>query len=143
MMQINREEVYEEYMRKVDQIAEDCDWVTHIGPKTLVNLVIDVIEKSQIKTNSMKTFKDIEFKEHPMGSEFGILSKTMFDNGYGVSVVKSQYTYGGTMDLYEMAVLDSDGHVTYITSITDDVVGYLTEEDVTEWMQKVQELKNN
>ena len=49
MMQINREEVYEEYMRRVDQIAEDCDWVTHIGPHTLVNLVISIIEEKYNK----------------------------------------------------------------------------------------------
>ena len=42
----------------------------------------------------MKTFKDIEFKSNPMGEDFGIVSRTKFDNGYEVSVVKSQYTYG-------------------------------------------------
>jgi hypothetical protein len=139
MAQIDRKEVYEEYMRRVNQIAEDCDWVTHIGPETLVNLVINIIEESQ-KTNSMKTFNDIVFKDNPMGSEFGILSRTMFDNGYGVSVVKSDYTYGGLNGLYELAVLDSDGHVTYDTPITDDVIGYLSEEDVTKIMKQVQEL---
>ena len=34
----------------------------------------------------MKTFSDLEFKTHPMGS--GIISRIKFDNGYGASVVK-------------------------------------------------------
>jgi hypothetical protein len=49
MAQIDRKEVYEEYMRRVNQIAEDCDWVTHIGPETLVNLVISIIEEKYNK----------------------------------------------------------------------------------------------
>jgi len=88
----------------------------------------------------MKTFQDIEFKAHPMGSEFGVLSKTMFDNGYGVSVVKSDYTYGGADGFYELAVLGSDGRIDYTTPITDDVIGYLSEGDVTKIMKQVQEL---
>ena len=49
MAQIDRKAVYEEYMRRVNQIAEDCDWVTHIGPETLVNLVINIIEEKYNK----------------------------------------------------------------------------------------------
>ena len=88
----------------------------------------------------MKTFKDIEFKTNPMGADFGIVSRTQFDNGYEVSVVKSEYTYGGKDGLYELAVLDSDGNLTYATSVTDDVIGYLRPEDVTDVMAKIQQL---
>ena len=63
------------------------------------------------------------------------------DNGYGVSVVSHSYSYGGSSGLYEVAVLDSDGNLTYETPITNDVMGYLTEEDVTDVMKQVQELK--
>lgn len=88
----------------------------------------------------MKTFKDIEFIPHPMGSEFGLLSKTFFDNGYGVSVVKSDFTYGGPDGLYELAIIDADGRIDYSTPITSDVIGYLSEDAVTDIMKKVQEL---
>ena len=86
----------------------------------------------------MKTFKDLEFKPHAMGE--GIHSKLSFDNGYGVSVVSHSYSYGGRDGLYEIAVLDSDDNLTYDTSVTNDVIGYLTEEDVSNVMKQVQEL---
>ena len=87
----------------------------------------------------MKTFKDIEFKQNPMGADFGIVSRTQFDNGYEVSVVKSEYTYGGSNGLYELAVF-KDGEICYDTPITDDVIGYLRPEDVTDVMTKIQQL---
>jgi hypothetical protein len=87
----------------------------------------------------MKTFKDIEFKPNPMGEDFGIVSRTQFDNGYEASVVKSDYTYGGKNGLYELAVF-KDGEICYDTPITDDVIGYLRPEDVTDVMAKIQQL---
>ena len=87
----------------------------------------------------MKTFNDIIFKTNPMGADFGITSRTEFDNGYEVSVVKSPYTYGGDKGLYELAVF-KDGEITYATPITDDVIGYLRPEDVTDVMAKIQQL---
>jgi len=87
----------------------------------------------------MKTFKDIEFKPNPMGDDFGIVSRTQFDNGYEASVVKSDYTYGGKNGLYELAVF-KDGEICYDTPITDDVIGYLRPEDVTDVMEKIQQL---
>ena len=87
----------------------------------------------------MKTFNDIIFKTNPMGADFGITSRTEFDNGYGISVVKSPYTYGGDKGLYELAVF-KDGEICYDTPITDDVIGYLRPEDVTDVMAKIQQL---
>ena len=87
----------------------------------------------------MKTFKDIEFKINPMGSDFGIVSRTQFDNGYEVSVVKSPHSYGGDKGLYELAIF-KDGDICYDTPITDDVIGYLRPEDVTDVMVRVEKL---
>ena len=87
----------------------------------------------------MKTFKEIEFKPNPMGEDFGIVSRTKFDNGYEVSVVKSEYTYGGSNGLYELAIF-KDGEICYDTPITDDVIGSLKPEDVTDVMEKIQKL---
>ena len=49
---IDRDKVFKMYMDRVNQIAEDCDWVTHIGPETLVRLVVDIIENEYLKTNN-------------------------------------------------------------------------------------------
>lgn len=49
-----------------------------------------------------------------------------FDNGYGASVVKHNFSYGGKKGLYELAVLDKDGGLCYDTPITEDVIGHLT-----------------
>jgi hypothetical protein len=87
----------------------------------------------------MKTFKDLEFVEHPAHIG-GVQSRITFDNGYGASVVKTPYSYGGDKGLYELAVLGTDGHLTYDTPITNDVIGYLRDIDVTDVMEKIQQL---
>lgn len=87
----------------------------------------------------MKQFKDLKFSEHP-NHIGGVQSRIIFDNGYGASVVKTPYTYGGDRGLYELAVLDGNGSLTYATPITDDVIGYLRPEDVTDVMEKIQQL---
>jgi hypothetical protein len=89
----------------------------------------------------MKTFNDLEFKPHAAGMG-GVMSRIQFENGFGASVVRSEYTYGGKDGLYELAVLDSDGNLTYDTPITEDVIGYLTEEDVTNLLEQIESLPN-
>jgi hypothetical protein len=87
----------------------------------------------------MKTFKDLSFNVVEDNINW-IRAFMKFDNGYGVSVVKSDYSYGGRAGLYELAVLDSDGDVCYDTHITDDVLGFLKPEDVSKHMIEIQEL---
>lgn len=60
-----------------------------------------------------------------------------FPNTFSASVIiGGQYAYGGL----ELGVLDSDGALTYDTSITDDVLGYLDEESLTEALKDISEL---
>jgi len=89
----------------------------------------------------MKTFNDLDFNPMDMGIGIGIQARINFDNGYGASVIKSPYSYGGNQDLYELAVI-KDNAICYDTPITDDVIGYLTEDDVTKYLGQIQELKN-
>jgi hypothetical protein len=86
----------------------------------------------------MKTFKDLEFNSFDHGD--GVQAKIMFENGFGASVIKSSFSYGGKNGLYELAVLDTDGEITYETDVTDDVIGFLTPEKVTETMAFIQVL---
>ena len=85
----------------------------------------------------MKTFKDLNFNEDEDGKHAVIT----FDNGYGASVICTPYSYGGKSGLYELAVLGKDGRLCYDTPITNDVLGYLTEQDVTDVMKQIQDLK--
>lgn len=83
------------------------------------------------------TFEDIPFNAF----HDGVHGSIMFDNGYGASVVRHSFSYGGKSGLYELAVLDKNGDLIYDTPITDDVIGYLTPEEVTEVLIKIQDLK--
>jgi hypothetical protein len=69
----------------------------------------------------------------------------IFDNHYGVSVIRGPYTYGGKEGLYELAVLymapgNEYSELVYDTPVTNDVVGYLTPDDVTRLMAQVEAL---
>ena len=69
-----------------------------------------------------------------------------YKNGYGASVVRGPYTYGGDEGKFELAVLlfadeDSDTYeLDYSTPITDDVIGYLDEDEVQEYLKQIEAL---
>ena len=87
----------------------------------------------------MKTFNDLEFKNMPDYYQ-GVQAIIKFDNGYGASIVRHNFSYGHEQGLYELGVLDSDGALTYDTPVTEDVLGYLSEDDVTDALRQIQEL---
>lgn len=72
----------------------------------------------------------------------GVQKIYKFPNGYGASVIRNPYSYGGAMGLWEIAVLDSDECITYNTSITSDVIGHLNDDEVIEVLNKIKELEN-
>ena len=109
----------------------------------------------------MKTFKDLVFGKHPCGN--GLQAMLFFPNGYCVSVVRfrlsdpltqfakilkgeTEHSYGSYTSNeteWELAVghgSEKNWAICYSTPITDDVIGHLTEEQVTEVMKQVQEL---
>lgn len=89
----------------------------------------------------MKKFEDLEFEKiEDAPYQVGVKCRTTFENGYGASVVSHTHSYGGKAGLFELAVLDSDGEITYDTPVTDDVIGYLTPEEVTEALAFIQSL---
>jgi hypothetical protein len=76
-----------------------------------------------------------------------------FPNGYGASVIRGKHTtYGGSEGLYELAVViyddgpqkewstDIDFSICYDTSLTDDVIGYLTRKQVNSYLKEIFEL---
>ena len=91
----------------------------------------------------MKEFKDLKFVYHNDGYTIGIKAILFFQNGYGISVTCDNYSYGNKDGLYEIGVLDTFGDLCCIPPITDDVndvIGWLSEDDVSRVMREVQEL---
>ena len=78
-------------------------------------------------------FSDLQFNPHKNYPDTGVQAKHFFDNGYGVSVVSFPGSYGFRDGLYESAVLkgtEEDWEICYDTWITNDVLGYQSEEEV-------------
>jgi len=70
----------------------------------------------------------------------GVQHVYKFENGYGASVVKHDYSYGGKSGLWEIAVLDSDDELCYHTPITQDVIGYLAWKKVELYLEEIKQL---
>jgi hypothetical protein len=62
-----------------------------------------------------------------------------FANGFGASVIRGPYSYGGP-GLYELAVLGRDGQLTYETPVTGDVEGWLDEDRLQQLLDQVEAL---
>lgn len=99
-----------------------------------IKKIIDILELK------FKTFNDIDFVSYEHID--GVGGRIVFDNGYGASVVCHNYSYGGKKGLYELAVLDKDGNLTYDTPVSDSVIGNLTPEEVTDILIQIQDLRN-
>lgn len=64
-----------------------------------------------------------------------------FTNGWAISVVQSPYCYSGpNNDLFELTVKNPEGDVDYNNPVADDVVGYLTEAGVIDYLRKLSAL---
>ena len=75
-----------------------------------------------------------------------------FENGYGASVIKHFGSYGYEDDLFELAVLkfhseDEEGigvggvwELCYDTPITNNVEGYLTNDEVLKLLEQIKQL---
>jgi hypothetical protein len=94
----------------------------------------------------MTTNKNITLvfeRPHPAGLG-GVQKVYKCANGYGASVIRFMYSYGGDEGLWEMAVirfLDEEHYeIDYATPITNDVLGSLSDEDVKEKLNAISEL---
>ena len=78
----------------------------------------------------------------------GIQSLFRFPNNYGASIVCHDYSYGGDIGLYELAVIvfdedrpdNSSWDIVYDTPITSNVLTYLTQEDCVDALMKIEAL---
>ena len=88
-------------------------------------------------------FSDLQFNPHKNYPDTGVQAKHFFDNGYGVSVVSFPGSYGFRDGLYESAVLkgtEEDWEICYNSVITDDVLGYQSEEEVEVLLYEIENL---
>lgn len=91
------------------------------------------------------TFDDLEFGPRNAGLS-GVQAMAFFGNGYGASVIQGYGSYGVDDKLYELAVIKADGedskgwNICYDSGITDDVIGHMTEEEVTDILQQIEAL---
>ena len=69
----------------------------------------------------------------------GYRRRWSFANGYGASVIRNQYSYGGDKGLYELAVLCGE-ELCYSTDITSDVEGWLTPREVAVLLKRIEAL---
>ena len=66
-----------------------------------------------------------------------------FENGYGASVIKHEFSYGGQAGLWELVVLKYNGEgiddwdITYETEITNDIIGWLSLEAVEDLLVRI------
>jgi len=66
-----------------------------------------------------------------------------FPNGYGASIIRHKGSYGFKDGLWELAVLDSTGTLCYDTSVTNDVIGYLSDEEVILKLNEIRGLQTS
>lgn len=79
-----------------------------------------------------------DLSPHPAG---GTHLRMFFKNGWGVSVISHQYSYGGRQGLFEIGILNSDGHIVYDNPVnTDGVIGWLTAQDVVAYTNVIASL---
>jgi len=67
-----------------------------------------------------------------------------FYNGYGISVIRHEGSYGREQGQFEVAVLIGDqdsSSICYDTEITDDVIGHLEAEEVLKIGKRVAKLR--
>lgn len=97
----------------------------------VINNWTDIKGLRQNKVHIIKAFK------HRLGE---VNTSLFFDNGFGISVIRTRYSYGGASGLYELAVLSGNRYendLCYTTHITNDVEGWLTAEDVYAYAEAV------
>jgi hypothetical protein len=93
----------------------------------------------------MHNFK-VDFTKHMpvVANQFdgGIGFVFRFLNGYGASVVQHDWSHGGKQGFWELAVVkwdsDTDWEIDYNSSVTEDVIGWLSWDSV---VQKLDEIK--
>lgn len=76
----------------------------------------------------------VEYHEVEIHNGIGRVYK--FKNGFGASVIKHDFSYGGKKGLWELALLDNEGELMY-NGDYPDVVGHLNDPQLDRELQKI------
>ena len=84
-------------------------------------------------------FKEYIFIDEEHEIFKGRMVRYRFPNGYGASVIEGEDSYG-----LELAVLEFSeseyGCITMLTEITDDVIGFIEDEELDEILERISRL---
>lgn len=97
----------------------------------------NIIIKTDIKENTL--FKRYITTITDRSDDIAMRLRIYFINGYGISIIRGKYTYGGLDGLFEIAPLNKDDNLdgSIIGIESDDVEGYLTEKEVFDRILKI------
>lgn len=89
----------------------------------------------------MKTFKDLVFERLQISSEFpGLFSEIVFDNNYGVRVLKTSFPSTCGNGLFDVQLIDSNKKRIYESDSVENRLTRQTPEMITDYMVKIQNL---
>lgn len=89
--------------------------------------------------------KVVQFSENQRvySSQVGEMYRVPIGGKYEVSIISTAYSYGGKMGLYEIALIKAGKLVELRGKVEgfqdDDVLGYLTEDDVRKYIEILRE----
>lgn len=148
-------------VERLEELAkeEHVDKNPEIFEELFDDMCIDKInyyDSEDAKKEHKETLKMVkQYKENvPNHKPYG--KKWLFENGYGISVIRKYGSCGYEEELFEIAVIECDkkpinigrlhiirdeAHLTYDTPITDDVLGFLTSVEVLKTGIEIYRLK--
>jgi hypothetical protein len=91
----------------------------------------------QLEVKIMK-FKDLEFEQ--MEATEGVQAWVAFRNGFEVSVVRHNFSYGGKKGFYEIGVFNAAGSMCDPLDWGDTVKGWLLPSEVVEQLKLIKVL---
>ena len=84
-------------------------------------------------------FKEYIFIDEEHDIFKGRMVRYRFPNGYGASVIEGEKSYG--LELAVLEFSDSEyGSITMSTEITDDVIGFIEDEELDEILERISRL---
>lgn len=76
--------------------------------------------------------------DHPAG--MGVQVVIRFPNGYGASIIETPWSYGVELAVLTFEDGSNDYDLTYDTPITDDVMGWLDRDKLTDLLTQIKAL---